>query len=152
MRAVFLMLAMASTLMGFVGIRKYLDYTEIVKYSRLFATGAVQDIVSSWNVEEFKNDIGTAYGSGKDIDASFAGYRRLGRLRSRIDCNVYDVDTRRHEGSMAVYYTAHYVCSAQFDKGPATIDLRVYSEHHASFWRVQYFHVDSPLFAQASAR
>lgn len=115
------------------------------KEGEQYANAAIPAIVSHWDMSELERRASPefkAVANEGDLEKLFAMYRRLGNLKEYKGCQgSVNMSVTSEHGKVI---SAAYVASAEFDAGPAEIQLSLVK--HADQWQVSGFRVNSKAF------
>jgi hypothetical protein len=111
--------------------------------ARLYADKAVRPIIEHWNPDALKAQASPSLLANIKPDqlaSLFVWFQTLGELKTINPCTGQarlDVNT-----TTGRTLTGQYTCQAQFQAGPATIQLSLIKTQNQ--WRIFGFHVNSP--------
>ena len=116
------------------------------KESKQYADTIIPAVISDWDPKELKGraspELRRAVGSEEELEKLFATFKRLGHLREYKGATGQSTTSVTIEHGMVV--TAAYTANAEFDNGPADIQLVLIKRDDQ--WQVLKFQVHSDLF------
>jgi len=115
------------------------------KESKEYANTAIVAAISNWDVHELKRRASPEFSSAtsdEELGRLFSLFSMLGRLRVYQGCRGQaTISVTMQEGKVV---RARYVGRAEFEKGPAEIQITLIK--HGEAWQVLGFRVDSKVF------
>jgi hypothetical protein len=117
------------------------------KESKQYVDAAVPAIVSGWDITEIQNRASPEFKAAvkdEDLEKLVGMFRRLGKLKAyngaKGDANI-SVTTQHGK-----VISAAYVASADFDTGPAEINMSLIK--HGDQWQLLGIHINSKVFLE----
>lgn len=115
------------------------------KESKQYVEAAVPAIVSQWNKQELVNRASPEFMAatkGGDLDKLYVMFSKLGAFQKYNGAEGQaNMSVTSKDGKVT---TAVYVAKADFEKGPAEIQVTLIK--HAEKWQILGFHVNSRVF------
>jgi hypothetical protein len=115
--------------------------------AKTYADAAIPAIVGGWNESELETRLSPEFRSvtsTADLDKLFNAFRRLGGLKSYNGAKGQAImSATTQNGSQTI---ADYIGSADFDAGPAQIELKLIK--HGEQWQILGFRVNSRTFLE----
>ncbi len=116
-----------------------------------FVGETVSAISKDWNADELVKRaepglIKSMNLAGPEGARLFSIYRKIGAAKGEADCKLKD--TTEFQGSNDHYTSASYVCESDYEHGSATLNITVRRGDSGGEWKVYYFRIDSPYFAE----
>ncbi len=135
----FALIVLAAVGIAFVAIKG----SALDKESRAYADSAIPAIVSTWSEKELLDRASPEFNKVvtiDQVDRLFRWLRALGALQKCEPAKGQSLMSATTQAGKTV--TAEYVAQAEFEKGEATISLRLIK--HGDQWQIVNFHVNSP--------
>jgi hypothetical protein len=113
--------------------------------SKAYAEAAIPAIIADWDGSELSKRESPEFAavvSAADLDKLIQNFRRLGKLKQFNGVKGEAMLTAVPQHGSRI--TANYVGSAEFDTGPAQIDLGLIK--HGDDWQILRFRVNSRAF------
>lgn len=117
--------------------------------SKEYADAAILAVISGWDMTELKRRVSPEFASttnSKDLGKLFGLFRMLGKLREYQGSKGQAIISVTPQKGKVI--TATYVGRAEFEKGPAEIQITLIQ--HEDGWQILGFRVNSRLLFEAA--
>jgi hypothetical protein len=146
-------MALVAVIVGLYLVRSAIVRSGVEEQSLTFVLDTVGTVSLNWNRAELDRRADSALvrqvrATGNPHALDFTHFARLGARVSELACGIGDYTTLKDETRN--YISVNYICTAQFERGPASIVLNIMRDKEDSPWRVGYFDVVSPYLAASS--
>ena len=135
----FVLIALGGIGVGYIAIRG----SSLDKESKAYVDAAIPAIVTNWNKKELLDraspEFKQAVTDGQ-IDQLLHWFTSLGRLQKCEPANGQALMSATPQAGKTI--TAQYVAKAKFEKGEATITVKLIQ--HGDQWQILGFNVNSP--------
>jgi hypothetical protein len=131
---------------GFAYLAKYVG-PRLDASSKEYVNENIPKFISTWNENELMSRASSeliAILKPGDIEKFLVMYSKLGKLKSYAGCNG-EANIQLNIGSPNVI-TASYIANAEFEKGPATIQVQLIQKEGK--WEILSLYINSPVFMQ----